>query len=199
MQGFGDFGPDGSLVGENTAANSSHSVFLWQDDRKGKIYAVAVDNVELHDVDIFDMTDPRNPKPVAEHDLVELFPQIVDNSANENQIYAGGSLDAAGEPAFGATGENVEGTAVFDGWGTRTCTATRTGRRARSTPTPFLFSFGERGLRERGRFIDEGGNNFWGIEQFMTVRRKRERLIAASDRDFGLYLFRYTGPGAPHS
>jgi len=41
------------------------------------------------------------------------------------------------------------------------------------------------------RFIDEGGNNFWGIEQFTTSQGKR--LIAVSDRDHGLYLFEYTG------
>ncbi|MEO8688363.1 MAG: hypothetical protein ABI611_09090 [Solirubrobacteraceae bacterium] len=470
VQGFGDFGPEGSLVGENTAANSSHSVFLWQDGRKGKIYAVAVDNVELHDVDIFDVTDPRHPQPVAEHDLVELFPQIVDNSANGDQIflhdmvvkeidgvqtmlasywdagyvklnvdnpatplylgdtsfdgpdpltgidppegnghqsefsadnryvlaadedfnpyragkfsittgpnagdypaqevgggtsvaslpdrklngpvvyggygcpgsrpvpqradynldlqpgeeailvlqrgpsgdpnapeeacfpgdkaaaadkagwdavllvnrhlgteaddsaycgsggyppgvevvtlctthqafhkmfntepnYTGGSLDAPGEPAFGATGEDVEGTAVFDGWGYAHLYRNENGKmrevdayaipealdpkyafgfgdlsihefatdpEARLAYSSYyagglrVFSFGERGLKETGRFIDEGGNNFWGIEQFTTTHRKRERLIAASDRDFGLYLFRYTGPRAPH-
>jgi hypothetical protein len=79
VQGFGDFGPEGTLEGDATAANSSHSVFLWQAGKK--VYAVAVDNVELHDVDIFDVTDPRNPQPVAEHDLVELFPQLVDNGA----------------------------------------------------------------------------------------------------------------------
>ena len=45
-----------------------------------------------------------------------------------------------------------------------------------------------------GAFIDEGGNNFWGVEQFTTPQG--DRLFAGSDRDFGLYLFRYTGPGA---
>ena len=50
------------------------------------------------------------------------------------------------------------------------------------------------GLDEVGKFIDEGGNNFWGVEIFDDAAGGR--LIAASDRDFGLYLFRYTGPGA---
>ena len=39
------------------------------------LYLVTVDNIELHDVDIFDISDPAEPKPVAEHDLVELFPR----------------------------------------------------------------------------------------------------------------------------
>lgn len=54
-----------------------------------------------------------------------------------------------------------------------------------------VFAFGPGGLEEVGRFIDEGGNSFWGVEQFDD--RRGNRLIAASDRDFGLYLFRFTG------
>jgi hypothetical protein len=84
VQGFGDTGPDdGSLVGDERV-NDSHSSFMWQDG--GKAYIVIVDNEELHDVDIFDITDPRAPKPVAEHDLVELFPQIVDAETTDNLI-----------------------------------------------------------------------------------------------------------------
>jgi hypothetical protein len=47
-------------------------------------------------------------------------------------------------------------------------------------------------IREVGAFIDQGGNDFWGVEVF--TRGARE-YVAASDRDFGLYLFRYTGRG----
>jgi hypothetical protein len=56
-----------------------------------------------------------------------------------------------------------------------------------------VLRFGNQGLRETGRFIDEGGNNFWGVEQFTS---RGDRLIALSDRDFGLYIFEYTGPGS---
>ncbi len=84
VQGFGDSGPDdGSLVGQERV-NDSHSAFMWQAGRKA--FIVIVDNAELHDVDIFDITDPRAPKPVGEFDLVEEFPQIVDNSAFGNLI-----------------------------------------------------------------------------------------------------------------
>ena len=55
-------------------SNTYHSVFMWKDD--GKVYLVATDNEELHDVDIYDITNPRAPKPVAEYDLLESFPQI---------------------------------------------------------------------------------------------------------------------------
>jgi hypothetical protein len=83
-RGFGDFGGEGFMTGEGTLANQYHSVFMWEDD--GKVYLVGVDNEELHDVDIYDITDPRAPEPVDEFDLVAEFPQIVDQSANGNLI-----------------------------------------------------------------------------------------------------------------
>jgi hypothetical protein len=50
-----------------------------------------------------------------------------------------------------------------------------------------VLEYGNRGLREVGAFIDEGGNNFWGVE----VHRLRGRqYVLASDRDYGLYIFR---------
>src|SRR5918995_416314 len=56
-----------------------------------------------------------------------------------------------------------------------------------------VFTFGPGGLTETGKFIDRGGNNFWGVEQFTLGN---QRYFAGSDRDFGLYILRYTGPGA---
>ena len=73
VQGAGDNGGEGRMNGTQPA-NTYHSVFMWKDD--GKVYLVATDNEELHDVDIFDITEPRKPKPVAEYDLLESFPQI---------------------------------------------------------------------------------------------------------------------------
>ena len=58
-----------------------------------------------------------------------------------------------------------------------------------------VFSFADGRILEQGAFIDEGGNNFWGVEQFTTP--EGDRLFAGSDRDLGLYIFRYTGPLAP--
>ncbi len=46
-------------------------------------------------------------------------------------------------------------------------------------------------LVEVGHFIDAGGNNFWGVQVFQSGDQE---YVAASDRDFGLYIFRYTGP-----
>jgi hypothetical protein len=49
------------------------------------------------------------------------------------------------------------------------------------------------GLQEVGAYIDEGGHDFWGVQltdKFIDGRR----VVALSDLDFGLYLYRYTGP-----
>jgi hypothetical protein len=66
--GFGDYD-----AGKNRkkSANQVHSVFAWQDGPKA--YAVMVDNEESTDVDIVDITNPRKPKLIAEHDLEALF------------------------------------------------------------------------------------------------------------------------------
>jgi hypothetical protein len=45
-------------------------------------------------------------------------------------------------------------------------------------------------ITEVGHFVDQGGNDFWGVQ--ITVRDDVEYVLA-SDRDFGLYVFRYTG------
>ena len=46
--------------------------------------------------------------------------------------------------------------------------------------------YGNKGLTEVGAFIDEGGNNFWGVE---VIQRDGETYVLASDRDYGLYVF----------
>lgn len=67
-------------------------------------------------------------------------------------------------------------------------------------------TFGRSGIREVGHYIAPGGNNFWGVfplcvGQCLLNERQQGRghgnekrpLILASDRDSGLWLFRYTG------
>jgi len=72
-----------------------------------------------------------------------------------------------------------------------------------------VLKFGKRGISEVGHFIDGGGNNFWGVQIADVEEEKKEKgekgkgkereneednpLVLASDRDFGLYIFRYTG------
>ena len=46
-------------------------------------------------------------------------------------------------------------------------------------------------LEEVGAFVDEGGNNFWGVGIWRDEHG--EKFVLASDRDFGLYIFQYTG------
>ena len=50
-----------------------------------------------------------------------------------------------------------------------------------------VLKYGPLGLREVGAFIDEGGNNFWGVE---IHKIRGQQYVLASDRDFGLYIFR---------
>ena len=55
-----------------------------------------------------------------------------------------------------------------------------------------VVQYGKNGIQEVGAFIDEGGNNFWGVEVWHD--ENGEQYVLASDRDFGLYIFQYTGP-----
>jgi hypothetical protein len=79
VQGAGDRGGEGQLNGSTALARQYHSVFLWQDN--GHVYLVASDDEELHDVDIFDVTNPRSPKAVGEYEFPALFPQILETPA----------------------------------------------------------------------------------------------------------------------
>jgi hypothetical protein len=45
-------------------------------------------------------------------------------------------------------------------------------------------------LTEVGHFIDEGGNNFWGVE--VHQHPNGQKYVLASDRDSGVYIFQYT-------
>lgn len=50
---------------------------------------------------------------------------------------------------------------------------------------------GKRGLWQTGAYMDVGGNDFWGVE--LMRRGNRRPLILMSDRDSGLWIFKYTG------
>ena len=51
-----------------------------------------------------------------------------------------------------------------------------------------VIRFNRNGLREVGRYIHRDGNNFWGVEYH---RLHGKPLILASDRDSGLWIFRF--------
>ena len=73
-EGFGDFDTAG-VPDETGIAHQVHSAFLWQAGLKA--YAVLVDDEEVQDVDIFDVTNPARPVKIAEYDLAAMFPQIL--------------------------------------------------------------------------------------------------------------------------
>ena len=62
---FGDFDLHGNRAAE------AHSVIAW-DAGDGDAYAAAIDNEEVEDVDLFEITDPRNPVLVAETELPDV-------------------------------------------------------------------------------------------------------------------------------
>ena len=53
-------------------------------------------------------------------------------------------------------------------------------------------SFDATGIQEVGHYIDPKGNNVWGVA--LAEDQNGDRIVLASDRDFGLFIFRYTGP-----
>jgi hypothetical protein len=56
--------------------------------------------------------------------------------------------------------------------------------------------YGPRGIREVGHFVGREGSNFWGVEVHRLPGSNRT-LILGSDRDSGLWIFRFTpGPAA---
>ena len=55
-----------------------------------------------------------------------------------------------------------------------------------------VISYAGGALAEVGKFIDVGGNNFWGVE--VHKHPNGQKYILASDRDAGIYIFQYTGP-----
>lgn len=69
-----------------------------------------------------------------------------------------------------------------------------------TAPERLYFSYYAAGLRvaeivddeivETGHYIDPAGSNFWGVEVFESGGQE---YVATSDRDFGLWIFRYTG------
>ena len=83
FEGFGDETVNGQ---GKKAANETHSVFAW--DAGAKAYAVMVDNEEGDDVDIVNITNPKKPRFVAEYDLDETFPQILQAvPSNLNEVF----------------------------------------------------------------------------------------------------------------
>ncbi len=60
-----------------------------------------------------------------------------------------------------------------------------------------VLKFGPGGITEAGHFIGGGGNDFWGVYPLMQGKSgpgsTARPLLLMSDRDSGLWIFRYTG------
>ncbi len=55
-----------------------------------------------------------------------------------------------------------------------------------------VLSFGKKGFKEVGHYVDGNGNNFWGT--FPLRQGSDPPLLLMSDMDYGLFILRYTGP-----
>ena len=92
VEGFGDHTTPG--LPDSATAHEIHSVFIWEDDQgtpadhsDDRAYAVSVDNEENIDVDVFDITDPRNPFMVLEYEADARFPQIIQGDLGPNSSF----------------------------------------------------------------------------------------------------------------
>lgn len=81
-KGVGDFDPPRA----DGLAHASHSAFMW--DAGDRAYAVIIDNEEAPDLDILDITDPRSPVLIAEYDLNNDFPQILDAVKGRSESFS---------------------------------------------------------------------------------------------------------------
>jgi hypothetical protein len=84
VKGAGDFDSDNDGVPDQEAANDYHSVMGWM--QGGNAYAVGVDNFEALDVDIFDISDPRNPVLIKETGLPD-WPAATSEGLNNEDFH----------------------------------------------------------------------------------------------------------------
>jgi hypothetical protein len=80
--GFGDRQPR-SLVRAGMA-HMVHSAFAWTTGDRA--YAVLVDDEEEAAVDIFEITDPREPVQIAEYDVPARFPQVLQRGKGLDEV-----------------------------------------------------------------------------------------------------------------
>jgi hypothetical protein len=71
------------------SANTVHSMYAWHNELDGRTYVALVDNEELADVDIMDITDPTTPVMVNDTlDLVGLFGVDQDSPSTLRSIFS---------------------------------------------------------------------------------------------------------------
>lgn len=69
---------------QEAQANQTHSAFAWTNEFTGRTYVVLVDDEELTDVDIMDITNPREPVMVNDMLDLDLPPFSVSQDSPEN-------------------------------------------------------------------------------------------------------------------
>ena len=78
------FGDNANISRGDT--NDIHSAFAW--DAGDKAYVVLVDNFEITDVDILDISNPKRPRLIRELDLDTMSPQITQTTLGLVQAMA---------------------------------------------------------------------------------------------------------------
>jgi hypothetical protein len=73
-----------NIGGLDSQPNQTHSQFAWTDTRTNRTYVVLVDDEELTDVDILEITDPRNPKLINDSLNLDEPPFDVDQPSPRN-------------------------------------------------------------------------------------------------------------------
>jgi hypothetical protein len=75
VEGAGDFTlkARGAAKGvPQTKANQTHSAFAWTNKETGRVYVSLVDDLEVDDIDILDITNPSKPTKVKEFNLQQM-------------------------------------------------------------------------------------------------------------------------------
>ncbi|HEV2058795.1 MAG TPA: hypothetical protein VGR11_05520 [Solirubrobacteraceae bacterium] len=78
-EGFGD------KTGSD--AHQTHSAFVWQPPGSTSAYLVLQDEEDLQDVDIFDITNPRRPRMIAELDLNDYDVAQLDLNLGDSNLH----------------------------------------------------------------------------------------------------------------
>jgi hypothetical protein len=89
VEGAGDFTlkARGAANGvPQTKANQTHSAFAWK-RADGRVFVVLIDDLELDDIDILDITNPSKPKKVSETNLQQ-FAQTDDDRPHGDAVFS---------------------------------------------------------------------------------------------------------------
>ena len=144
--------------------------------------------------------DPLPPLPPAGTDGADIAITAEFDGWGYVQLFNGGNLNHRGEYAVS---ESLD-PRYAKGFGDLTVHEVKTDPRGNYLGYVSYYhagarvlKFGPEGLREVGHFISGRGNNFWGTFPVNQKKNGKKRTgpipVLMSDRDFGLYVLKYTG------